>query len=130
MGVYPDRISARREGPQPDTPHGTPQAVLDTLHHLATKGNLKGVIDQAEQLAELDPKQLPTVHQLQTLARTFQEQALLRLIQQLQHQFKLKLPPALSQSLLQASDLAVMPQNGLTSSTWPRGTWMPRKLQP
>ena len=57
-----------------------PTEIVDTLYNLAIKGNLKGVIAEAEKLGNLDAKFIPLSSKLGELARTFEDKTLLELL--------------------------------------------------
>ena len=57
-----------------------PTEIVDTLYNLAIKGNLKGVIAEAEKLGNLDAKFIPLSSKLRNLARTFEDKALVELL--------------------------------------------------
>ncbi|MGC9505023.1 PAS domain S-box protein [Baaleninema sp.] len=57
-----------------------PSEVLDRLYHLARRGSLKRSIEQARQLAERDSQLRPFADKLETLARTYQDKALLEFL--------------------------------------------------
>jgi CheY-like chemotaxis protein len=56
-------------------------AELATLYELVMKGNFKGIIKQAALLAEMDEKYIPFANKLHQLAKGFQDQDILALIQ-------------------------------------------------
>ncbi|MGI0483953.1 PAS domain S-box protein [Pantanalinema rosaneae CENA516] len=58
-----------------------PAAALETLYELAMKGNFKGIIKQAAYLETLDIKYRPFAQALNQLAREFQDDKILVLIQ-------------------------------------------------
>ena len=70
-----------------------PPEVVDALYHFTIKGNLKGVMNQAEQLAASDAKFLPLAQKLLELARRFEDQALLDLIASYQGQAQAQCRP-------------------------------------
>jgi len=55
---------------------------IDNLYHLVMRGNLKGIIKQAEELKKLDPKYIPFAEQVYNLAKGFQEKQLQTFISQ------------------------------------------------
>ena len=57
---------------------GLPVEVVETLYDLVRKGNLKGVIAEANRLEQLDSQYLPLATHLRQLAKTFQDQELLQ----------------------------------------------------
>ncbi|MDD2894115.1 MAG: ATP-binding protein, partial [Halothiobacillaceae bacterium] len=59
-----------------------PRQVLDELHALALRGNMRDVMAYAEPLAETEPRYQPFVAQLRRLAQSFQTKALSGLIEQ------------------------------------------------
>lgn len=59
-----------------------PRQVLDELHALALRGNMRDVMAYAEPLAEAEPRYQPFVAQLRRLAQSFQTKALSGLIEQ------------------------------------------------
>ncbi|MDZ8024575.1 MAG: PAS domain S-box protein [Nostoc sp. DedQUE11] len=54
---------------------------LETLYELVMKGNFKGIIKQAALIVEMDKKYIPFANKLQQLAKGFQDQDILALIQ-------------------------------------------------
>ncbi|MDZ8187158.1 MAG: PAS domain S-box protein [Nostoc sp. ChiSLP02] len=58
-----------------------PTAELETLYELVMKGNFKGIIKQAALLAQMDEKYIPFANKLHELAKGFQDQDILALIQ-------------------------------------------------
>ena len=56
-------------------------AELATLYELVMKGNFKGIIRQAALIAEMDEKYIPFANKLHQLAKGFQDQDILALIQ-------------------------------------------------
>ncbi|MCF4970540.1 PAS domain-containing protein [Nostoc sp. CMAA1605] len=61
-----------------------PPAEIATIYELVMKGNFKGIIKQAVLLEETDQKYLPFAKKLQQLAKNFQDQEILSLIQSYQ----------------------------------------------
>jgi len=55
---------------------------IDNLYYLVMRGNLKGIIKQAEELKKLDPKYIPFAEQVYNLAKGFQEKQLQNFIVQ------------------------------------------------
>lgn len=55
---------------------------LEILHRLSMRGNLKGILKEADRLEQLNPQLLPFVEQLRQLAKGFQEKKLQELISQ------------------------------------------------
>ena len=80
-----------------------PPDVIQTLYDLLQKGNLKGLLQQTDQLEQLNPRYLPFTQRLRQLAQGFEEKALLQLIRH--YQAPRSVQP------LQAIDLAVMPSD-------------------
>jgi len=58
-----------------------PPAELETLYELAMKGNFKGILKQVALLEQIDEKYSPFAQQLHQLAKGFQDQEILALIQ-------------------------------------------------
>jgi CheY-like chemotaxis protein len=58
-----------------------PPAVIATLYELVMKGNFKGIIKQAILLEHIDQKYIPFAKKLHQLAKNFQDQEILTLIQ-------------------------------------------------
>lgn len=58
-----------------------PVAELDILHELAMKGNFKGITKQAARLEQMDATYSPFAAKLHQLAKSFQDQEILALIQ-------------------------------------------------
>ncbi|WP_427159146.1 PAS domain-containing protein [Aliinostoc sp. HNIBRCY26] len=58
-----------------------PPAEIATIYELVMKGNFKGIIKQAVLLEETDKKYIPFAKKLQQLAKNFQDQEILSLIQ-------------------------------------------------
>ncbi len=58
-----------------------PIAELETFYELAMKGNFKGIIKQAALLEQMDPKYIPFARNLHQLAKEFQDQEIIALIQ-------------------------------------------------
>ncbi|MDM9385462.1 PAS domain S-box protein [Chlorogloeopsis sp. ULAP01] len=58
-----------------------PTAELESLHELAMKGNFKGIIKQAALLEQMDKKYIPFAKKMHQLAKGFQDQEILALIQ-------------------------------------------------
>ncbi len=58
-----------------------PTAEIETLYELVMKGNFKGIIKQAALIAQMDEKYIPFVKKLHQLAKGFQDQDILALIQ-------------------------------------------------
>ncbi len=65
-------------------------ATIDRLSDLTHKGNFKGLIRETKQLAEIDPRLTAFVEQLQTFARSFDDRAILTLIEMARD----RLPPS------------------------------------
>ncbi|MBE9201682.1 PAS domain S-box protein [Nodularia sp. LEGE 06071] len=61
-----------------------PTAEMEILYELAMKGNFRGINKQAGLIAEMDERYLPFAQKLQKLARDFQDQEILALIQSYQ----------------------------------------------
>lgn len=61
-----------------------PIAEMEILYELAMKGNFRGINKQAGLIAEMDERYLPFAQKLQKLARDFQDQEILALIQSYQ----------------------------------------------
>ncbi len=59
-----------------------PRAELEILLDLAKSGRIRHIQERATYLTELDEKFIPFAHKLQQLAGSFQERAILTLIQQ------------------------------------------------
>jgi len=55
---------------------------IDNLYYLVMRGNLNGIIKQAEELKKLDPKYIPFAEQVYNLAKGFQEKQLQTFIAQ------------------------------------------------
>lgn len=60
-----------------------PTAEIETLYELVMKGNFKGIIKQAALLEQMDQKYIPLAKKLHQLAKEFQDQEILALIQSL-----------------------------------------------
>ncbi|MBH8561147.1 PAS domain S-box protein [Nostoc sp. CENA67] len=60
-----------------------PTAEIEILYELVMKGNFKGIIKQAAFLEQLDEKYIPLAKKLQQLAKGFQDQEILALVQSL-----------------------------------------------
>ncbi|MEA5582655.1 PAS domain S-box protein [Nodularia harveyana UHCC-0300] len=58
-----------------------PTAEIAILYELAMKGNFRGITKQAASIAKMDEKYLPFAQKLQQMAREFQDQEILELIQ-------------------------------------------------
>jgi len=58
-----------------------PPTELETLYELVMKGNFKGIIKQAASISQIDQKYIPFAKQLHQLAKEFQDQEILALIQ-------------------------------------------------
>ena len=54
---------------------------LEVFYQLAMRGNMKGILQQAEALVQLDEKFTPFARKLQQLAKSFQDEAILEMIQ-------------------------------------------------
>jgi hypothetical protein len=59
-----------------------PQADIEILHRLALAGDMREIRRQADHLAGLDPQYRPFADTLQRLARAYQSQAIVNLIEQ------------------------------------------------
>jgi signal transduction histidine kinase/DNA-binding response OmpR family regulator len=59
-----------------------PQADIEILHRLALAGDMREIRRQADHLAALDPQYRPFAETLQRLARAYQSQAIVNLIEQ------------------------------------------------
>ncbi|QSJ20716.1 PAS domain S-box protein [Nostoc sp. UHCC 0702] len=72
---------------QPERDNATlvapPTAEIEILYELVMKGNFKGIIKQAALLEQLDEKYIPLAKKLHQLAKGFQDQEILALIQSL-----------------------------------------------
>ncbi|PPT05199.1 Circadian input kinase A [Geitlerinema sp. FC II] len=75
-----DRDRASEDDRESDTIVPPPPEILETLRHLARRGSLKRSIEQARELAERDPQLRPFADKLETLARTYQDKALLEFL--------------------------------------------------
>ncbi|BAZ49479.1 integral membrane sensor hybrid histidine kinase [Nostoc sp. NIES-4103] len=60
-----------------------PTAEIEILYELVMKGNFKGIIKQAALLEQLDEKYIPLAKKLHQLAKGFQDQEILALVQSL-----------------------------------------------
>ncbi|MBH8574071.1 PAS domain-containing protein [Nostocaceae cyanobacterium CENA369] len=60
-----------------------PTKEIETLYELVMKGNFKGIIKQAALLEQMDEKYIPLAKKLHQLAKEFQDQEILALIQSL-----------------------------------------------
>ncbi|MDZ8050198.1 MAG: PAS domain S-box protein [Aulosira sp. ZfuVER01] len=58
-----------------------PQAEIEILYELVMKGNFKGIIKQAALITEMDRKYVPFAKHLHQLAKAFQDQEILALLQ-------------------------------------------------
>jgi PAS domain S-box-containing protein len=58
-----------------------PQAEMEILYELAMKGNFKGIIKQAALITQIDQKYIPFAKHLHQLAKGFQDQEILVLLQ-------------------------------------------------
>ena len=58
-----------------------PSLALARLHHLALEGSMRDLAKEASRIASLDPRYLPFTDKLQALAKGYQSQAILRLIE-------------------------------------------------
>jgi hypothetical protein len=59
-----------------------PKAELAVLFDLAKRGNMKGIVEQATLLEQLDAQFLPFARELRQLAKGFQERRIRDFIQQ------------------------------------------------
>lgn len=59
-----------------------PTAELEALYELAMLGSMRDIRDRALQLEELDDKYIPFAHQLQSLAKGFEDEKIVALIEQ------------------------------------------------
>jgi CheY-like chemotaxis protein len=59
-----------------------PAEEMEILHRLAKLGNMHEIIEHANQLAKLDERYRPFVKQLSSLAKSYQSQAVLRLVEE------------------------------------------------
>ena len=62
-----------------------PAAEMDVLYRLARLGNMHDIMAQAERLTQLDERYRPFANQLNSLARTYQSKAVLRLVEEHLH---------------------------------------------
>ena len=58
-----------------------PTQDLQTLHHLAIAGNMRALREQADYLTDLDEAYRPFANRLRTLARQFEDEQILTLIE-------------------------------------------------
>jgi CheY-like chemotaxis protein len=57
------------------------QQELETLHHLARRGNMRDIVQWAERVAELDARYRPFADQLRLLAKGFQSKAIVTFVE-------------------------------------------------
>ncbi|MGV2292554.1 ATP-binding protein [Trinickia sp. YCB016] len=73
---------ADSNAPRPATEHYTvPGAEMQTLHRLARLGNMREIQQWADRVASLDERYLPFASQLRALAKGYQSQAILQLVE-------------------------------------------------
>lgn len=84
--VYEDQEQLVKSEIDPKELIAPPAIELDMIYNLAMKGNFIGITKQAALLEQKDAKYSPFAKQLSHLARRFQDQEILALIQRFSHQ--------------------------------------------
>lgn len=79
--IYEDKEAAIDLDLEADQFVAPPIAEIDKLYELVMKGNFKGIIKSADQIEEMDASYRPFTQKLRQLAREFQDEKILSLIQ-------------------------------------------------
>jgi PAS domain S-box-containing protein len=79
--IYEDSQQPMHSVKDPAELIAPPAAELDTLYELTLKGNFKGITKQSAFIAQMDQKYSPFAKKVQQLAKRFQDQEILALIQ-------------------------------------------------
>jgi hypothetical protein len=81
--VYEGRVEAPNSRRVEEQLIPPPKEKMEVLLDLAMRGNMRGIREQAEQIAQLDEKYLPFASKLEESARNYEEKAILSLLKEL-----------------------------------------------